>query len=34
MFLNPSHAVYWLMPRGIPLLLWMHAFIAWLLSVC
>ena len=34
MFLNPSHAVYWLMPRGIPFLPWMYAFIAWLLSTC
>lgn len=28
MFLNPSQAVYWLMPRGILFLLWMYAFIA------
>ena len=32
MFLNPSQAVYWLIPRGIPFPLWMYAFIAWILS--
>lgn len=34
MFLNPSHAVYWLMSRGIPFPLCMYAFITWIISHC
>jgi len=26
--------VYWLMPRGIPFLLWMYALITWIISYC